>query len=396
MKVFLSYNSRDFKSLDAGEKSVPLQLKESLDSALDRRCTFLDREVIRAGDNWKSTIEESLARTQVLVVLAGPRFFEEEQFERLRQSDSVIRHELTIAQMRKDCMILPVFCGTSPPHTSGRHWPEGLEWLASIQWTEISLTETHRSINQIVNEVCLELARQALESVKMNQSLTNCIAVVAEATEVERQAMAHLLSISTVAERFKNDTRVSLDLLIKLFNSGAGGLSESAITGRGEFANTSLLLRVIFVLSIAKADFTSFPPRLLEQLDHALQKSSAKAVIDIHIIQFVSVAIQRAREHCNGIELNSSTKLSEFYKTTKLLKSSTRRLIQRGVVGLVQSGICYSTEDIGAFLGKGQLRRVTPRVRTKGNRSPRSGAILPSSRASRVLRQGKSTRSKRK
>jgi hypothetical protein len=65
--IFISYRSED-------SGTVARQLAKELRTVLDDSVTFLDRDSIDLGRDWKDALTTAIAKTDAMLVIIGPRW----------------------------------------------------------------------------------------------------------------------------------------------------------------------------------------------------------------------------------------------------------------------------------------------------------------------------------
>ena len=396
MTVFISYSSQDFHEPRLEGTSVPGKIKEAIEKAVGI-FTFFDRSSIRTGDHWRDSISRGLSQSQALIVLAGPKFFDAEQFERLGNTDSVLRHELLTAQRLKTRLILPVFYGTDPPHRTGRRWPKDLEWLQDLQWTEIRVDQVESNVNEIVREVCELFAQDLMRNARNPADLVHLIIEMSKATVHVRRSFLHLLSTPGInpltsisehdLEKLRNSSKIIHQILAGQFEDDF----DNAINGQGTFYRVPLPLRAIFILCSIRASGSLIPQASLTQFDHLFRafltdhganshaKSHKKHISEIqneHLNRFLLIAIQRIRERQWSQNLEAPANLLNLYESIKNLPIASQKNLSRCFEILIASGLYLHKEDLLGYLGKAKLKPVAKVIRSnhlrKGNTNNRS------------------------
>jgi hypothetical protein len=122
MKVFISYRRGDAVAL-AG------RLYDRLGSRIGVDSVFMDQEDIPVGSNFAQTIYDSIARSDVVMVLIGPKWLE--LLKMARESKDLVVEELATALEHK-IPVIPVLLGdTSMPQESDL--PGGIRGLVGFQ-----------------------------------------------------------------------------------------------------------------------------------------------------------------------------------------------------------------------------------------------------------------------
>jgi hypothetical protein len=409
MAVFISYNSRDFNEPRVEGISVPARIKLAIDSAVGVS-TFFDRSSIRPGDNWRDAISNGLQRSQVLLVLAGPKFFEEDQIRRLEQNDSIIRHELLTARQLATCSILPLYYGTKPPHRSGKPWPQEFEWLQDLQWTEIRVDQVDLNAEVIAREICEIFASDLIKSLQIRSDLAHLIAQLAKASLSVRQSLIHLLSSPQTRSlmlqglnlgEILNKTRI---INWMMTNESEPNFDE-AVTGRGVFRNVDLPLRIIFILCNIGTNNGSITQTSLSGLDYELREHLAREqsarrplrkpdqlaqLENQYLVRFVLIILQRTRERNWKLNLDTSQSLSDLYADIKRLPRNSQLKLSDLFQSLIEFGISVHPEDLSSFRGAKKLKSVV-RVVRNSSKPRRNGRNIPkSNRTSNVSNRGKS------
>jgi TIR domain/Double zinc ribbon len=131
LKLFISYRREDTDDF-AG------RLHDYLVKEFGTDNIFKDVDSIRTGDNWKVTLEQSVAQCDVVVTLIGEQWVkctDKNGKTRIKCDDDWVRFELEAA-LRNNRIVLPVLVkGTKP--LRNEDLPESLHWLTDIHATEV-------------------------------------------------------------------------------------------------------------------------------------------------------------------------------------------------------------------------------------------------------------------
>lgn len=369
MAVFISYNSKD-------GSVVPAELKRQLDAKLGD-CTFFDRASIKPGSEWRKSIALGLERAHVMVLVAGPHFFDEEQMKRLSDPASVIRHELKTARLKRNCEIVPVFFECQPPHRSDKSWPQDLAWLGALQWIEIKRDRLKIDVSHVFDGVCHILANSTVAKLREHQGSVNLISVVDSASpEVIRAIMATLGGGSARDTRLKN----SLHLVEQLKTGNLDSDISDAIQSSGSFAGIDLWLRAAYVLRCAANNNLNERIAGIEAFDHALRppvdvmpgqvRGDFLRFADQKLVEYLSIVVRRLRERLEKTYLDAPPKLEKYFAEIRNIDQRSLRPLDRAIVILNRWGIAIDSSDVEPFQGRGLLREVIRRPRGHG-RGPR-------------------------
>jgi len=381
MSIFLSYNSRDFPS--SREESFPRKLQSKIETTLGNRCVFLDESSLRAGGDWRDQIQDALNRSSILVLLAGPRFFEDDQMRRLAQPDSVIKHELLTARNSANCSVIPVSVGSNPPHKSGQSWPSGLAWLSDIQW--VHLNGEYQEMNTEILLRCIRdaLVAEKLRMLRKSRTLTRDVGVLSDSSPVVLRAVSDCLSDPSMD--LKEFRQRSLRGLIRSLMDSDSSSYEEARQGSTDFAYAKPEVRAILLLRNMGRHSGHDHVSTLRDLDAMLRPLQHKQDSDWFLRHFILLNVQRGREILERIDLRVPQQLQEFHVKLRALEPHSREEMKGIFSWLVSVGICVSPDDRSPFCGKGTMKNLASRP--KSSSGPTSGGkIIPRSRAPRPLR----------
>lgn len=381
MSIFLSYNSRDF--LTSRDESFPRKLQFEIEKRFGNKCVFLDESSLRAGGDWRSQIQDALNRASILVLLAGPRFFEDDQMRRLAQPDSVIKHELLTARNSANCSVIPVSVGSNPPHKSGQSWPSELAWLSDIQW--VHLNDEYQETNTEILLRCIRdaLVAEKLRMLRKSRTLTTDVSVLCDSSPVVLRAVSDGLSDPTMD--LKEFRQRSLRGLIKSLTDFDSGSYEDARLGTKDFAYVRPEVRAILLLRNMGRHSGHDHVSTLRELDGILRPLRGRQDPDWFLRHFILLNVQRGREILERIDLSVPQQLGEFHVKLRALEPHSRDEMKRIFSWLVSVGICVSPDDRSPFCGKGNMKNLA--FRPKSSPGPMSGGkIIPRSRAPRPLR----------
>jgi hypothetical protein len=131
MKLFINYRREDTDDL-AG------RLYDRLSSEFGSDNIFKDVDSIRAGQNWKSVLEQSVAGSDVVLALIGQNWHsctDDEGRLRLQNEQDFVRYELESAR-RNNKLVMPVLVkGARIPKAQAL--PESIRWLPDIHCAEV-------------------------------------------------------------------------------------------------------------------------------------------------------------------------------------------------------------------------------------------------------------------
>lgn len=377
MSVFISYNSRD-------DLTIPRQVKSELEESAGL-CTFLDSESIRAGTSWRTSITKSLESARVLVVMAGPAFFEASQLRRLELPDSVIRFELETARARRECRIMPVYFEAKPPHRSGLIWPRGLEWLSELQWSEIQRERINGDIESLTREICQVFADDALKLITLKTTSATIVLTVDQSRPEVYNALLRLMTENNFHERqLRDQVRLLGDVKVGRFSHDPG----DALRGVAAFSGVRPWVRAVYSLcgisqmglQAEVKDIDTFDHFIREQAnDLSRLRTPAAAFEDAFVLQYLSIAIRRFRERTSTLNLNTPELLERHLQQLSRLPEPQRKRLESVMEVLTKWRICCDSDDAAAFRGRGKLRQNVRFVRggrrgSRGrNRSRRRG-----------------------
>jgi len=364
MTVFLSYNRRDFTSL-AGDQSLLARIKARVEASLGEGCVFHDESNLSAGGDWKSQIDRALNNAVVLVLLAGKRFFDDEQMERLAEPESVIKRELITAHKRVSCTIVPVSLGGLPPHRSGRSWPAELGWLSGLQWLHLDEKSTDTNLEIIVREICRVLAGEKMAHLSRSKSVSNDLGILCGLTSELRKAT--LSAIASSSSELGNPRKYSLLALGRSIGEYSAHDLENAKNCTDVFMHVGPEIRAILLLRSLGPNPGRDCLKELGKFDDMLRPISEKRGPEALLKRFVLLNVQRAREMIDDINLGVTQKLVVFHQEVKRLPPAEQKRFRVILDSLVSGDICLRPEDKAAFRGHGNLSSKAKRVlRTRG------------------------------
>lgn len=375
MAVFISYNSRD-------SDAIPRGLKRQLDARLGE-CTFFDRASIKPGAEWKGSIESALERAQVLFLVAGPRFFDDEQMQRLGDDASVIRRELEAARQKSECTIIPAYFDCEPPHRSGRPWPSGMDWLGDLQWVEIRRDRLDLDLAMICGDVCRILADHTTARLRAHSGPITLIAVVeSSSTEVLEATMSILGDTSPSEARLRRHLLILRAIKMETFDSEV----SAAIHSSGMFAGIDVWLRSVYVLRYAVMNAPGGRITGIEVLDYELRKHSSPQegsaprsnlhAIDQLLLVYLSIVVRRLREKLEQTNLDAPAMLHDYFRRVHQIDPLRRQPLDSAIVVLNRWGIALDTRDVEPFHGRGRLAAAVRIVERRG-RGPQRGRRSP-------------------
>ena len=409
MAVFISYNSRDFHEPSFEGVSVPAKLKLAIDSAVGVS-TFFDRSSIKPGENWRDSIRNGLQRSQVFLVLAGPKFFEEDQIRRLENNDSIIRHELLTARKLTTCSILPLYYGTEPPHRSGKPWPKEFEWLQDLQWTEIRVDQVDLNAEVIAREISEIFARDLIRTLQIRSDLAHLIGQLAKASLSVRRSLIHLLSSPQIGNVVLQDLNLT-ELLNRtriihwMMTDESEPNIDEAISGRGVFKNVDLPLRIIFILCNIGTTSGSITQTSLSTIDYELRRYLAREqparrslrnpnqlaqLENQYLVRFVLIILQLTRERKWNLNLDTPQLLTNLHADIKHLPRNSQLKLSDLFQSLIEFGISVHPQDLASFQGKKKLRPVMRVARNSSKPRRISRDIPKSKKKSNVSNRGRS------
>lgn len=369
--VFISYNSRD-------SDVIPRELKRQLDAKLGD-CTFFDRASIKPGSEWKGSIESALEQAQVLFLVAGPRFFDDEQMQRLTDDASVIRRELEAARQKSRCVIIPAYFECEPPHRSGRPWPPGMGWLGDLQWVEIRQDRLDLDLAKICSDVCRILADHTTAKLKTHSGPITLISVVESCSpEVLEATMSILGDNSPNGSRLRKQLLLLREIRIGNFTSEV----STAIQSSGTLTGIDVWLRSVYVLRYAASNTLSGRIAGIEDLDYELRKHSAPPkglapqsdlhAADQQLLVYLSIVVRRLREKLEQTNLDAPAMLHDYFTRVHRINPLRRQPLDSAIVVLNRWGIALDPRDVQPFQGRGRLAAAVRFVERRG-RAPRRG-----------------------
>lgn len=370
MAVFISYNSRD-------SDAIPRELKRQLDARLGE-CTFFDRASIKPGAEWKGSIESALERAQVLFLVAGPRFFDDEQVQRLGDDASVIRRELEAARQKTKCTIIPTYFDCEPPHRSGRPWPPGMNWLGDLQWVEIRKDRVDLDLANICNDVCRVLADHATKRLRTHSGATSLISVAESSSPEVLEATKSILGDTSPDEaRLRKHLALLREIKIGNFDSDV----STAIQSSGMFAGIDVWLRSVYVLRSAAMNIPKGRIAGIEVLDYEMREQSSLKkgpaprsnlhAADQLLMVYLSIVLRRSRERLEQTNLGAPGMLSDYFTRIHKIDSPSRQPLDSAIVVLNRWGIALDARDIQPFHGRGRLTAAVQIVERRGRGTQR-------------------------
>lgn len=381
MAVFISYNSRD-------NDAIPRGLKRQLDAKIGE-CTFFDRASIKPGAEWKGSIEAALERAQVLFLVAGPRFFDDEQMQRLTDDASVIRRELEAARQKAKCTIIPAYFDCEPPHRSGKSWPAGMHWLGDLQWVEIRKDRLDLDLTEICNDICRLVADKTTSRLRTHSGAVSLISVVESASPEVLEATKAILGVNSPGEaRLRKHLLLLREIKIGNFEWDV----STAIQSSGIFTGVDVWLSAIYVLRYAAMNTSRGRIPGIESLDYELRKQSnaetgrapqsALHAADQLLMNYLSIVVRRLRERSEQTNLDAPTMLHDYFARVHRIDSLGRQPLDSAIVVLNRWGIAFDPRDVQPFLGRGRLGAAVRIVERHGH-SPKKGRRPSSGRRRR-------------
>lgn len=166
LKLFISYRREDTDDF-AGRMHDYLVKEFGTDNI------FKDVDSIRTGDNWKVTLEQSVAQCDVVVTLIGEQWAkctDKNGKTRIKSDDDWVRFELEAA-LRNNRIVLPVLVkGTKPLRIEDL--PESLHWLTDIHATEVrGGSQFKDDVARFISELRLRRERLAEQRKVVNVTL---------------------------------------------------------------------------------------------------------------------------------------------------------------------------------------------------------------------------------
>ena len=124
-KIFISYRRKD-ASGHAG------RLFDRLSHWFKQDEIFFDRESIDGGEVFTERIDRAINAAEVVLVVIGPEWLNDENRERLHRPDDIVRGEialaLSLAQQDPGRKVIPVLCGEAEVSAQNA-LPENLQAL---------------------------------------------------------------------------------------------------------------------------------------------------------------------------------------------------------------------------------------------------------------------------
>ena len=387
MSIFISYNSRD-------GVQIPREIKNSLDLAIGE-CAFWDRASIRPGTEWREAISGGLRDAKVLVLVAGPRFFLDDEIERLERRDSVIRFELETARRSSTCQILPVYFESLPPHRSGKSWPVDFEWLGNLQWTEISQDRVVSDCKLISNEICRLLAGDFLLSLGERPSISRLIEVVDSGEPTVLKALSAILE-DPVGRRKQLAEQIEIlgQIKFRSFPNTAAEVLES----RSVLTLQPAWIESVYLLALRAHLGHSSSQVDVERVDHQMRneiknrkglilRGSQDQQVDFLVSYFISTAIRRMRERQDKMNYSAAESLREVFALVRQQSPRVISEVSRTVAVLLKWNLLCDQDDRKAFEGRGHLasfvkmgpprRRRQTQGRTRKGKSRKRGSGKP-------------------
>lgn len=145
--IFICYRRQDTSGY-AG------RLHDALVPAVGRDSVFMDIDTLRPGVNFATEIQQTIARTDVVLVLIGPHWADsrdDADHRRLDQPDDYVRQEIATA-MRSGVRIVPVLVGGA--RLPKREMiPDDIRPLAELHAVELSDRRWHEDTRQLIQSL---------------------------------------------------------------------------------------------------------------------------------------------------------------------------------------------------------------------------------------------------